>query len=178
VTQNHHIFFNDIGFHNHIVHHILTLYGLGASASQIEAHYKRNSEYQRPPYPVEERTVTDMAVPGHFQKYMAQEKYYHDYVIFFQKEMEAKGWEIVLNEYLFSGTEQADDLFTRLFACPLLSFPFFFIIFQELSWNPSLTDTHSYLSPLDPSWIRNRIPATHHHRRSTRPSCRAPPSGC
>jgi hypothetical protein len=167
VTQNHHIFFNDIGFHNHIVHHILTLYGLGAPASQIEEHYKRNSEYQRPPYPVEERTVTDMALPGHFQKYMAQEKYYHDYVIFFQKEMEAKGWENVLNEYLFSGTEQADDLLTRLFAGAYLSFPFVLFPF-EYSKNslriPSLTFPHSFLSPFDPSWIRHRISATSNHR--------------
>ncbi|KIM99536.1 hypothetical protein OIDMADRAFT_42628 [Oidiodendron maius Zn] len=112
----HHIFFNDEGFHNHIVHHLLTLYSLGAPASVIEKHYRRNAAYQRPQFPVEERTVTDMANQEHFAKYLGKETYYHDYVTFFQREMEKKGWENVLNEYLFSGTKQADDLLARTFA--------------------------------------------------------------
>lgn len=116
MIQIHHIFFNDKGFHNHIVHHLLTLYGLGAPASVIEKHYQRNAAYQRPQFPVEERTVTDMANPECFIKDMGQEKFYHDYLTFFQREMEKKGWENVLNEYLFSGTKQADDLLARTFA--------------------------------------------------------------
>lgn len=116
VTQKHHIYFNHMGFHNHIVHQLLTLYGLGAPVSVIEANYKRNAGYQRPQLPTKEATVADMANPEHFLKYLGQEKYYHDYVVFFQKEMEKMGWEKVLNEYLFSGTAQADALFGRLFA--------------------------------------------------------------
>ncbi|RAL66339.1 hypothetical protein DID88_006008 [Monilinia fructigena] len=46
--DKHHIFFNASGFHNHIAHHLLTLYSLGASASIIERQYKINAEYQRP----------------------------------------------------------------------------------------------------------------------------------
>lgn len=57
-----------------------------------------------------------MANQEHFAKYLGKEKYYHDYVTFFQREMERKGWENVLNEYLFSGTKQADDLLARTFA--------------------------------------------------------------
>ena len=92
----------------------------------IERHYQRNASYQRPQLPVEERTVTDMADPDYFKKYMGQDKYYHDYVVFFQKEMEKKGWENVLNEYLFSGTEHADGLLSQVFAgawLPLLERP-------------------------------------------------------
>ena len=92
----------------------------------IERQYQSNASYQRRNLPVEERTVTDMADPDHFKKYMGQEKYYHDYVVFFQKEMEKKGWENVLNEYLFSGTEHADDLLSRVFTgawFPLLRNP-------------------------------------------------------
>jgi hypothetical protein len=40
--------------------------------------------------------------------------------------MEKKGWENVLNEYLFSGTEQADGLLSQVFAgawLPLLERP-------------------------------------------------------
>jgi hypothetical protein len=116
VTQKHHVFFNNSGFHNHLVHHTLTLYGLGAPAALIEKHYKLNTSYQRPQYPVEQSTVQDMTNPEHFKKYLGKDKYYHDYLVFFQKEMEQKGWENVLNEYLFAGDERADDLLTRTYA--------------------------------------------------------------
>jgi hypothetical protein len=154
VTQINHIFFNDRGFHNHIVHHLLTLYALGAPASVIEKHYRRNAAYQRPQFPVEERNVTDMGNPEHFTKYMGREKYYHDYVIFFQREMELKGWESVLNEYLFSGTEQADDLLARTFAGELL--PLQIEQLQDIH-------THRTLAPSNPPWIWDRIPPTSHY---------------
>tara|TARA_R110002060_G_scaffold15316_3_gene21359 strand:- start:719 stop:1090 length:372 start_codon:yes stop_codon:yes gene_type:complete len=114
-VQQHHIFFNDEGFHNHIVHHLLSLYGIGASGSVIEKHYRNNACYQRPPVPLEERVVQDMSNPDHFQKYLGNEKYYHDFLVFFQMEMESKGYEEVLNEYLFAGNEKADDLLGRMY---------------------------------------------------------------
>ncbi|CZS97033.1 related to HypA-like protein [Rhynchosporium agropyri] len=113
--EKHHIFFNHDGFHNHIVHHLLTLYGVGASASVIEKHYENNASYQRPPLPVEERVVQDMSDPEHFKKYLGNEKYYHDFLVFFQKEMESRGFETVLDEFLFAGTEKADDLLGRMY---------------------------------------------------------------
>ncbi len=116
MIQKHHIFFNQEGFHNHIVHHLLTLYGLGAPASVIEKHYKENASYQRPAFPVEERILEDMANPENFNKYLGKEKYYHDFLVFWQNEMEKKGWENVLNEYVFSLNERADDLLGRVFA--------------------------------------------------------------
>jgi hypothetical protein len=98
------------------VHHLLTLYGLGAPASVIEKQYKQNASYQRPNLPVEERNVEDMSNPEHFQKYLGKEKYYRDFLIFWQSEMEKKGWESVLNEYLFAGSDRADVLLTRMYA--------------------------------------------------------------
>ncbi|KAL2062642.1 hypothetical protein VTL71DRAFT_5714 [Oculimacula yallundae] len=113
--EKHHIFFNDEGFHNHIVHHLLTLYGVGASESVIEKHYQNNASYQRPPLPVEERVVQDMSDQKHFQEYLGNEKYYHDFLVYFQKELESKGLEIVLDEFLFAGTEAANDLLGRMY---------------------------------------------------------------
>jgi len=54
--------------------------------------------------------------PELFKKYLGKEKYYHDFLIFFQNEMAKKGWETVLNEYLFSGNELSEILLTRMFA--------------------------------------------------------------
>ncbi|KAE8449639.1 hypothetical protein EG329_007969 [Mollisiaceae sp. DMI_Dod_QoI] len=114
--DHHHVFFNKEGFHNHIVHHLLSLYGLGASTSQIERAYKDNASYQRPAVNLEEKIVEDMSDPAHFKKYLGKEKYYHDFLLFFQSEMEKKGWEKTLNEYLFADDERAHDVLGRMYA--------------------------------------------------------------
>lgn len=60
--------------------------------------------------------MEDMSNPEHFQKYLGMEQYYQDFLNFWQSEMEKKGWENVLNEYLFAGDERADNLLTRMYA--------------------------------------------------------------
>ncbi|KAK0117914.1 hypothetical protein ONS95_012229 [Cadophora gregata] len=56
-----------------------------------------------------------MSNPDHFQKYLGDEKYYHDFLVFFQNEMESRGFEKVLDDYLFAGNEKADDLLGRMY---------------------------------------------------------------
>lgn len=114
--DKHHIYFNQSGFHNHIAHHLLTLYGLGASAPIIQKQYDINASYQRPAVPVKAREVQNISNPSDFAKYLGKEKYYHDFLIFFQNEMEAKGWQAVVNEYVFAGDERADDMLGRMYA--------------------------------------------------------------
>ncbi|RDW88323.1 hypothetical protein BP6252_00355 [Coleophoma cylindrospora] len=114
--DNYHIFFRKDGFHNHITHGLLTLYGLGAPASVLQRHYDTNASYQRPPGKVEEQIIQDMSDPDNFKKYLGKEKYYHDFLIFFEKEMEKKGWQDVVNEYVFAGDARADDMLVRMYA--------------------------------------------------------------
>jgi Questin oxidase-like len=119
LQENHdryHIFFNPDGFHNHIAHHVLTIYALGATEQEIQKAYDINKDYQRPQNPVEEGVVEEMTDRAHFARYLGQEKHFRDYEIFFQKEIEAKGWESVLNEHLFAGDEHADALLVRMYA--------------------------------------------------------------
>jgi Questin oxidase-like len=50
LRENHekfHIFFNDQGFHNHTIHHLLTIWALGGTGPVIEAAYDVNASYQR-----------------------------------------------------------------------------------------------------------------------------------
>jgi hypothetical protein len=61
-----------------------------------------------------------MSNPEHFQKYLGNAKYYVDFLVFWQSEIEKKGWTNVLNEYVFAGDEKADALLTRLFAGRML----------------------------------------------------------
>ncbi|CAF9922935.1 MAG: hypothetical protein HETSPECPRED_005195 [Heterodermia speciosa] len=88
---------------HHIVHHVLTLYALGASPEQIQSHYNNNKSYQRPPQPLDDKVVQDLNDYKKFQQYLGNEKYYHDYLVFFGREIDKKGYEKVINEYLLKG---------------------------------------------------------------------------
>ena len=65
--------------------------------------------------------MQDMYDPAKFHDYMGDEKYYHDFLIFFQQEIDKKGWEAVIDEHLFAGNDRTDNLLGRMFAggiCP------------------------------------------------------------
>lgn len=48
--------------------------------------------------------------------YLGKGKHYPDFLKFFQDEMEKKGWQDVVKEYVFNGDPRSDDLFGRLFS--------------------------------------------------------------
>jgi hypothetical protein len=48
--------------------------------------------------------------------YLGKGKYYPDFLKFFQDEIEEKGWEKVLHEYVFKGDKRSEAIFERLFA--------------------------------------------------------------
>src|SRR5689334_4767572 len=101
---------------NHIVHHLLTLFALNAKQDEIQEGYNNNRSYQRPALPLNGSTVQeDMHDPERFKKYLGNERYYHDFVVFFQEEIGKKGWEAVVVEYVFNGDERADDMLVRMF---------------------------------------------------------------
>lgn len=114
--EQHHVFFNDRGFHNHIVHHLLSLYGTGADAKAIQQGFDANTGYQWSAKPTHNHVVEDLQTWSHASRYLGKGQYYPDFLAFFQREIERKGWEAVVSEYLFSGTEAAEDLLVRLYA--------------------------------------------------------------
>ena len=101
---------------NHIAHHLLTLFALNASPAEIQQGYDTNVSYQRPPEPLKDSIVDDMHKPERFKTYLGNEKYYHDFLVFFQKEINAKSWQNVLDEYLFANDDRANDMLSRLYA--------------------------------------------------------------
>jgi hypothetical protein len=100
---------------NHIAHHLLTLFALKATPEEIRRGYNENKSYQRPPVDLENEIVDDMHNPERFKTYLGKEQYYHDFLQYFQEEINQKGWETVLNDELFKGDDRADDLLARLF---------------------------------------------------------------
>jgi hypothetical protein len=123
----HHIFFNDEGFHNHIVHHLLSLYAMGADPDTIKHMYNINKSYQRPAEPTERKIIESLHDSGVFKSHLNDESKYPDYLIFFQRQIDEKGWPTVLQEHLFSGTEQADDFLVRTFSGMTLYIFFYYI---------------------------------------------------
>jgi hypothetical protein len=122
--QKHHVFFNQEGFHNHIPHHLLALYGTGAPPSSLQMAYNDNATYQRPVLPPH-TTATQNGTPAKtFQPwpsaatpYFGKEEYYPDFLRFFQAEIKTLGsWQAVVRKHLFSPDETGDELLVRLFA--------------------------------------------------------------
>ncbi|OGM44780.1 hypA-like protein [Aspergillus bombycis] len=113
--EKHHMYFNDSGFHNHIVHHILTIFALGASPDEIMAAYERNKAYQRPALPANESVVQSLYDQARFKDCLGKRDNYPNFLEFFQREIEKKGVENVINQYIFAGDDIAEDMLVRLF---------------------------------------------------------------
>ncbi|KAL2793203.1 hypothetical protein BJX66DRAFT_306566 [Aspergillus keveii] len=113
--EKHHVFFNNMGFHNHIVHHVLTIYALGASPEDIKAAYKRDKAYQRRTMPINDKAVESLYDKGLFKDALGEEKNYPNFLEFFQREIDSKGTEAVLSEYVFAEDENAESMMARLF---------------------------------------------------------------
>ncbi|ETS80297.1 hypothetical protein PFICI_07826 [Pestalotiopsis fici W106-1] len=117
--EKHHVFFNDDGFHNHISHQILALYGTGASAQDLVSGYKENEGYQRPAMKAHSQTLIDELRDWEkAKKRLGKGQYYTDWLHFFQHEIEHHGsWQKVLAEYMFKENDaRSEDMQVRMFA--------------------------------------------------------------
>ena len=77
---------------------------------QFERHTKRDLGELDP------SVVERMQKPELFREYLNKEEHYHNFLEFFRQQIQAKGCEAVVQEYLLSGTAEADDLLSRMFA--------------------------------------------------------------
>ena len=89
----------------------------------MQAHYDKNKTYQRKPQPLDAAIVEDLHDYQKFKLYLGDERYYHDYLDYFQGEIDKKGYEVVVNEYCLKGDERADDMLVRLHAGKLSFLP-------------------------------------------------------
>ncbi len=89
----------------------------------MQQHYDHNKSYQRPPQPIDDSVLENLHDYQKFHEYLGNERYYHDYLIFFQGEIDGKGYEQVINEYALKGDERADDMLIRLHAGMFLQRP-------------------------------------------------------
>ncbi|KAG7109450.1 Questin oxidase like protein [Verticillium longisporum] len=115
--ENHHVFLNNKGFHDHMPHHILALYGTGASVAQLERAYSLRDSLQRAVEPRHGDIASALAASwDNAAPHLGRDDYYPDFLAHFQQVIDDKGYEAVVNEYLFKGDAHANDLLVRLHA--------------------------------------------------------------
>ena len=101
--------------HNHIVHHTLTLWALGAKPETIRMHQERNGQYQRSSMVIQNNLVEDLAIPSVFKRCIGREENYRNFERFFLKQINEQGYEAVLQKYLVGGDSVADDMLCRIY---------------------------------------------------------------
>ncbi|KAL4917425.1 hypothetical protein BDW62DRAFT_201857 [Aspergillus aurantiobrunneus] len=109
-----HTLFDAVGFHNHTVHHMLTLFALGATPDEIRAMYDLNIGYQALVQYRPASVVVQLRDRTFFKQCIGDLSYYDSFLRFFQDEIAQRGVPDVVNEYLFSGDEVSNDILGRM----------------------------------------------------------------
>ena len=92
-AKEHHMYFNDKGFHNHLTHMLLADYSLGASVKRLKEVYKQEDQMQRP----KPQKHSDFKWTEH----LGEKEYYSDYLDFMLKEVEKLGRIGAIEKYAF-----------------------------------------------------------------------------
>lgn len=100
---------------DHTAHHVLSIFALGAAPEDIKVAYERAAAYQQPARPVDEDIVKKLNDRNEFKALAGNREQYPNFLKFFQQEIDTKGVEAVVNEYVFKGDEFADDMLARTF---------------------------------------------------------------
>ena len=95
---------------DHIVHCILTMLDLGATPEELQMAYDRESSYQRPRFPIDEEIVAAMTDKAKFKTYLSQQSQYSNFLLYFQRQIEANGVRNTLEEHLFAEDEHANRI--------------------------------------------------------------------
>ena len=118
LQENHdryHMFFRDVGGHNHLAHSILTVLAMGGGPKEIRRAFNDGVKIQRPlPHSTAE-VVQELSHPESFRARMCVLSEYGNFLAFFDQEINARGWRSVVEEYCFSGTPLAEAMFSQLY---------------------------------------------------------------
>ncbi|KAM3436175.1 hypothetical protein MY4824_004480 [Beauveria thailandica] len=112
--EKHNVFFNEKGYHNHLVHQLLALYGTGATPEDIQRGYDNNISYQLKRN--EQGEEVQSALRDNFdeaaKEFFGRGRYYGNFIRFYQEEIEKLGWQETVLKYLIHNEQN----FTRLFS--------------------------------------------------------------
>lgn len=113
--ESYHMYFRDVGGHNHIPHSVLSVLAMGGGPKQLKRAYDDSYGFQRPLPPVDQEIVQRLSDLNEFKARMFNLDQYTNFLVFFEREIESKGWKAVLQEYCFSRTALAEIMFSQLY---------------------------------------------------------------
>lgn len=100
-----------------MLHHILALYGTGANAAQIQRAFDLRHELQRRVEPRHNDVIRELWDDwSSASKYHGKEEHYPDFLEYFQRRIDAHGYEQVVRSTLLQRDAGADDMLLRLHA--------------------------------------------------------------
>ncbi|KAJ3489516.1 hypothetical protein NLJ89_g11522 [Agrocybe chaxingu] len=114
-AEGHHCFINPTGFHNHLSHHLLVAYDLGASAGHLQKIYDNEAKDQRPRI-LEEKDKSIIVDKDNWAQYLGNHHAYSSFVDFFSEEIKALGVSETLEKYVFEeeANKKGIDMLTRV----------------------------------------------------------------
>ena len=118
LQKNHdewHMYFQDIGGHNHIPHSLMTVLAMGGGKAELERAYTDGEILQRPIPSSTPIATKELCDPQMFKGSMVKLSEYTNFLKFFEQEIDDKGWKAIVSEYCFSRTPNAEAMFAQLF---------------------------------------------------------------
>ncbi|KAL0950038.1 hypothetical protein HGRIS_010046 [Hohenbuehelia grisea] len=100
-ADEHHCYFRSAGLHNHLSHHLLAAYDLGAPAGVLQKIYDIEVKSQRPIF-VEEKHKDIVVTQNNWTQYLGKPDAYGSYVKFFKEIVASAGVKEALENYVFS----------------------------------------------------------------------------
>ncbi|KAJ7056047.1 hypothetical protein C8F01DRAFT_1062267 [Mycena amicta] len=100
----HHCYFNDMHFHDHLAHHVLSMYDLGASADAIQAKFDIDQKMQRNLFHGKSERKVGAITEDNWRNTLGEKHapMYADYLEFFSRRIVEHGVPKTLEKYLFS----------------------------------------------------------------------------
>lgn len=152
---------------DHIAHHLLGLWALGATPGEMQYMWDLNKPYQAPLEQQHNGKVSkdmDLKDPELFDICLGNNEKYADFLRFFEDEVAEKGVPEVVREYVLKGDRRANDIFCRMYTGEFdLSMTYARIAPNDLRFRrPRASD--------DPSGLCAGVPLPQSRRRSARSS--------
>lgn len=103
---------------DHIAHHLLALWALGATTGQIQEMWNYNQPYQTPIEKIEANAspAKNLRDPDVFKQCLGDNSCYANFLSFFEHEIDEKGIPATLQEYLLKGDDGANEIFCRMWS--------------------------------------------------------------
>ncbi|KAJ2929943.1 hypothetical protein H1R20_g7154, partial [Candolleomyces eurysporus] len=114
-AEKHHCYFRSEGLHNHLSHHLLAAYDLGATASHFKKIYDAEAEIQRP-IVLEEKDLAISINDGNWIQYLGNQSAYAAYFSFFSEKVAALGPSSALEKFVFdrSANDHGNEMLVRM----------------------------------------------------------------